>query len=183
MLTLRNNIPTSELDRLSIEITARLLNFPAFTDAHTISTYLNAGSEVRTMQIVNWALVNGKRVIVPIMNRANKRLTFSELKAPERELEKRAFGILEPKPEFCKPVPLEEADVNLIPGVAWDQQGYRIGYGTGYYDRSINSLQKQMMKIGLAYEFQFVSSIPTTRYDRRVDSIVTERRIIKTSRH
>lgn len=136
---------------------------------------------MRTREIVDWALADGKRVIVPITDRANKRLVFSELKAPNRELEKGAFGILEPKVEFRKPVPLEEADVVLVPGVAWDRRGYRIGYGAGYYDRSINSLQKHTTKIGLAYEFQIVPSIPTIRYDRRVDDIVTEGRIIKTS--
>jgi 5-formyltetrahydrofolate cyclo-ligase len=181
MLTLRNSMPSSELDFLSSEITARLLKVPAITNARTISTYLHTGSEVRTKEIVNWALANAKRVTVPITDRAHKRLVFSELRDPESELERGNYGIQEAKAEFRRPVPLEEADVVLIPGVAWDRRGYRIGYGAGYYDRSINSLQKHIAKIGLAYEFQIVPSIPTTSYDRRVDAIVTERQIVKTS--
>ncbi len=181
MLTLRNSMPAAELDYMSAEIAARLLKVPAVTNARTISIYLDTGSEVRTREIVDWALANGKRVIVPITDRVNKKLIFSELMSPNRELEKGAFAILEPKPEFRRRVLLEEADVVLLPGVAWDRRGYRIGYGAGYYDRSINSLQKNMARIGLAYEFQLVPSIPTTRYDRRVEEIVTERQVIRTS--
>ena len=75
---------------------------------------------------------------------------------------------------------MEQVDVILVPGVAWDRRGYRIGYGAGYYDRSINSLVTSVFKIGLAYEFQLVVRIPTSRYDRRVDEIVTELRVIDT---
>lgn len=181
MLALRNSKPNSELDSLSSEINANLLELAAVRNSRTISTYLHTGSEVRTKEIVEWALSNGKRIIVPITDRVNKRLSFSELKAPAHELEKGAYGILEPKPEFRRPVRLEEADVVLVPGVAWDRRGYRIGYGAGYYDRSLNAMQTRVMKVGLAYEFQLVPSVPRSRYDRRVDQIATERRIIDTA--
>jgi 5-formyltetrahydrofolate cyclo-ligase len=180
MLALRNSKPASELDQLSSEITARLLELPAVKEARTISTYLDIGSEVRTRGLVEWALGNGKRIIVPVVERASRRLIFSEFKAPD-ELERGAHGIPEPKREFRRPVALDQADVILVPGVAWDQKGFRIGYGAGYYDRSINALRTHVTTVGLAYEFQFIPSIPTSRYDRRVDRIVTERRIIDTT--
>ncbi len=180
MLALRNSKPDSELDYLSSEINVNLLELTAVRNSRTISTYLHTGSEVRTKEIVEWALSNGKRIIVPITDRASKRLIFSELKSPAHELERGAYGILEPKPEFRRPVRLEEADVVLVPGVAWDRRGYRIGYGAGYYDRSINAMQTRVMKVGLAYEFQLVPSVPRSRYDRRVDKIATERRMIDT---
>jgi 5-formyltetrahydrofolate cyclo-ligase len=180
MLALRNSKPASELDQLSSEITARLLELPTVKEARTISTYLDIGSEVRTRGFVEWALGNGKRIIVPVVERGSKRLIFSEFKAPD-ELERGAHGIPEPKREFRRPVALEQADVILIPGVAWDRRGFRIGYGAGYYDRSINALRTHVTSVGLAYEFQFVSSVPRSRYDRRVDRIVTERRIIDTT--
>ena len=178
-LALRNSKPASELDQLSSEITARLLEFPTVKEALTISTYLNVGSEVRTRGFVDWALGNGKRIIVPVVERANKRLIFSEFKAPE-ELGRGPHGIPEPKREFRRPVALEQADLILVPGVAWDRKGFRIGYGAGYYDRSINALRTHITTVGLAYEFQFISSVPRSRYDQRVDKIVTESRIIDT---
>ena len=180
MLALRNSKPASELDQLSSEITARLLELPTVKEARTISTYLDIGSEVRTRGFVEWALWNGKRIIVPVVDRANKRLIFSEFKAPE-ELERGAYGIPEPKREFRRPVALEQADVILVPGVAWDLRGFRIGYGAGYYDRSVNTLRTHVATVGLAYDFQFVSNVPRSRYDRRVDRIVTESRIIDTT--
>lgn len=181
MLAVRNSKPTSELDLKSAEIGSKLLKLSRVIEAHTISTYLHTGSEVRTSGIVDWALSNGKRVIVPISDKATKRLIFSEIKSRAEELERGTYGILEPKPQFRRPVPLEDADVALIPAIAWDKMGFRIGYGKGYYDRSINSLKTRLLKIGLAYEFQFIQRVPRSRYDRKVDAIVTERRIIKTA--
>lgn len=181
MLALRNSKPAYELDQMSSEINARLIELPEIRDSHTISTYLHTGSEVRTNNLVEWAISNGKRLIVPISDAENKLLTFSQLHSPETELEKGNYGIPEPKREFRRPIPLAEADAVLIPGVAWDESGYRIGYGAGYYDRSINALRSRILKIGLAYEFQLIPRVPRSRYDRGVDKIVTERRIIETA--
>jgi 5-formyltetrahydrofolate cyclo-ligase len=179
MLAFRNSRPNAELDRLSAKITANLLGLQEVQSAHAISTYLHIGSEVRTNKIVEWALLKGKKVIVPISNRITKTLAFSEVRDPQTELEKGTFGILEPKPEFRRIVPLESVDIVLVPGLAWDRRGFRLGYGVGFYDRSINHLKSRVTMIGLAYEFQLLKGIPTTRYDRRVDRIVTELGVIK----
>lgn len=180
MLALRNSKTASELDDLSSQVGSRLLELPEIGTSRIISTYLHTGSEVRTRRIVEWALSKGKRVIIPISDRANKQLAFSEILDPERELGKGTYGILEPKEEFRRPVPLEQADVVLVPGVAWDPSGYRIGYGVGYYDRSINRLRRPVTKIGLSFEFQLVPRIPRTQFDRCVNKLVTDRRVINT---
>ena len=179
MLELRNGKPKRDLDELSIKIVHQLLDLNEMKQANTFCTYLSTGSEVRTYEIVQWALSSGKRVIVPIVDRTGRRLHFSEIKNPEVELEKGTFGILEPKREYRRLMPLEKADVILIPGIAWDLRGYRIGYGQGFYDRSIDALKRTIVKIGLAYEFQIVEKLPASRYDCRIDLLVTEHRIIK----
>ena len=180
MLARRNNVQPAQLDYLSSKICQRVFTLRELEAAKTVSTYINTGSEVRTGQILAWCLAQGKRVIIPVTDRANRRLIFSELRAPDRELEPGTFGILEPKPEFLRPVPLEEAQLVLVPGIAWNLHGYRIGYGGGYYDRSINSIRSHILTIGLSYEFQIINQIPTTRHDRAVHKIVTERRVINT---
>jgi 5-formyltetrahydrofolate cyclo-ligase len=180
MLARRNSVQRAQLDYLSSKISQRLFRLRELEAAKTVSTYVNTRSEVRTGEILAWCLAQGKRVIIPVTDRANRRLIFSELTAPDRELEPGTFGILEPKPEFLRPVPLEEAQVVLVPGIAWNLQGYRIGYGGGYYDRTINSIRSRVLTIGLAYEFQIINEIPTTRYDRAVHKLVTERRVINT---
>jgi len=178
MLSQRNSHTPSELDTLSVEISKNLVGLDCVAKATTISTYLNIGSEVRTDQIVEWAWSHGKRVIVPIVFKAEKQLIFSEIRSRE-ELETGAFKIPEPKPEYRRLVPLEEADVVLIPGVAWDSKGYRVGYGGGFYDRKLNSVRKNLTTIGLAFEFQILPDLPKTHYDRHVVMLVTESRIIR----
>jgi len=180
MLTIRNSISGAQLEYLSSKISERLFKLAEIEDAQTVSMYLHIGSEVRTGEILAWCIARGKRVIVPVTNKQNRRLVFSELKSPEKELQVGNFGIPEPTPESLHPIPLEEAQVVLVPGIAWDLRGYRIGYGGGYYDRSINALHKEMPTIGLAYELQIVREIPTSRYDRRANKLVTERRVITT---
>ena len=177
MLALRNSHNSSELDQLSVEISNNVIRLSCIAEARTISTYLHAGSEVRTNQIVEWAWSQGKRVIVPVTIKAQKQLIFSELRSP-LELENGTFGIPEPKPQFRRLVSLEEADIALVPGIAWDTKGYRIGYGGGYYDRRLNSVRKHMNTIGLGFELQILPDLPRTRYDRHVDKLVTEKRII-----
>ena len=178
MLSFRNGKSAAQLDYLSSRISQRLFNVQEFDRAKTIAIYLHKGSEVRTTDILARCIAEAKRVIIPVTNRMNSRLVFSELRVPEKELEVGNFGILEPKNEFLRPVPLEEAEMILVPGIAWDLRCYRIGYGGGYYDRSINSLHDRVLTIGLGYEFQVVREVPITRYDRPVDEIVTELRLI-----
>ena len=172
-----------ELDDLSSQIAARVLTMQEVNAARTVSTYVHTGSEVRTNQVIDSLLSRGKRVIVPITDKTNRRLLFSELKDPKTELRAGSFGILEPKPEVRTYVPLEQADVILVPGIAWDFRGYRIGYGTGSYDRVMYSLKLRALKIGLSYDVQVLDRIPTTHNDRKVHMIVTERRIINTQQN
>lgn len=178
MLTLRDGHRPEELDKLSSEIVAKLIQLPEVRAAQTVSTYLNIGSEVRTSGIVDWLLANQKEVIIPITDKANKRLIFSELRDRKTDLQRGTFGILEPKPERRIVVPLEQADLTLVPGVAWDLRGYRIGYGGGYYDRSIGAAQNQVQTIGLSYEFQIIERVPNNPLDKRVNKLATEDRVV-----
>ncbi len=182
MLQLRDSISTAELDLRSSAITVRLLSQPEIKNAKAVSIYLHTGSEVRTNEIIDWLLSHGKHILVPITDKSNGKLIFSELRDPKTELEPATFGILEPKPEFRRPVPLEQASLIIVPGIVWDILGYRIGYGGGYYDRSINSLHARVPLVGIAYEIQLLKRIPVGRYDRPVDKLVTEQRLIVTQR-
>jgi 5-formyltetrahydrofolate cyclo-ligase len=107
MLALRNSMPATQLGDLSSKISQRLFELREIEDAETVSMYLHTGGEVRTNEILDRCLAHGKRVVIPVTDRANRRLIFSELHAPERELEFGTFGIPEPKPEFLRPVRLE----------------------------------------------------------------------------
>jgi 5-formyltetrahydrofolate cyclo-ligase len=127
--------------------------------------------------MIKEALKLGKMIAVPIVEK-EKTLSLSELKDFENELEVGKFGILEPKLEYRRRVNLEEVELVIVPGIAFDKNGNRIGYGGGYYDYLLKKM-KDVSFIGLAYELQIVTQIPIEEKDISVHKIITEDRIIK----
>ena len=87
-------------------------------------------------------------------------------------------GVLQPDLDRCKLVPIDRIDIAIIPGLAFDEKGGRIGTGRGYYDRFIPKLAITTRKVALAFEEQIVQQIPTESHDKYVDIIITDRRII-----
>ena len=87
-------------------------------------------------------------------------------------------GILEPDPSRCNIVPIECIDIAIIPGIAFDEKGGRIGSGDGYYDRLIPNLSITTRKVALSFEEQIVPQVPMESHDKYVDIIITEKRII-----
>ena len=178
-LRLRRSLSPVELQTLSDAIADRLLALPEYKAAGTIECYVAMPDEVQTVRIIGEALRVGKRVIVPVVDRAQRMLTFSELKHPAIELRAGHFGILEPASEYVRPLPLESAQLVIVPVVAWDERGNRIGHGAGYYDRALAPLPKHCVSFGLAAEAQRAAAIPAEAYDVRLDAVVTERRVVR----
>lgn len=133
--------------------------------------------EVQTRSIILEALERGAKVLVPITPRGGGGLVFSELKSFS-ELAVGAFGILEPKPGFVRPAPLSGAEAVLVPLVAWDERGFRIGHGRGYFDKALAHLVGPVT-IGLAFEAQRVARVPDQPYDVPLMMMVTERRVLE----
>lgn len=147
---------------------------PIFNTAQTIHTYVaSKKNEVDTIEIISYLFSIGKRVIVPVVDKDEKILRHSELKSIS-ELRKSTFGILEP--EQIKEVNLSEIDLVLVPAVAVDRFGNRIGFGGGYYDKFLSQIN--CPKVALVYDFQVVDKIETSPNDVGVDFIVTETEII-----
>jgi 5-formyltetrahydrofolate cyclo-ligase len=159
-------------------VEANLLSLKEYNEARLIISYCAMRDEVQTRRIIEDALTDGKRVAVIVTDVASKALRFSEIKSFEEELAPGPFGILEPRPGNLRPVSLERADVILVPLVAWDERGHRLGYGQGYFDRALAG-GKKIKKVGLALESQRLSRIPTSERDVPLDVIVTEKRVIR----
>jgi 5-formyltetrahydrofolate cyclo-ligase len=102
----------------------------------------------------------------------------SEIIDFDKELELSYYDILAPKDEYIRIVSPKVVDLVLVPGVAFDKRGYRVGYGGGYYDRFFNKLEKGVIKIGLCYEMQILPEVPTDIYDIPIDYIITEKGLI-----
>jgi len=179
ILSLRDSLTEEEMESKSELIQENLFNLPEFKKAKTILFYVSTRNEVKTEQMIKSALKQGKRVVIPLSDMKGRKLILSELKDFDKELETGTFNILEPKKEFFRLVSPEEIDFIIVPGIAFDKDGDRIGYGMGFYDKFLNSLKKRIPTVGLAYEFQVVDDIPADDKDVTVDKIVTEKKIIK----
>ena len=157
----------------SKKIFSKLTKMKIISDASTIGCYSSIGSEVQTSDIINYFLNEGKSVSLPKVS--EDEMTFRKVEDVSK-LEKGEFDIPEPKDN----APIQEKhDVILVPCVGLDNQGNRIGYGVGFYDKYLEG--NNAVKIALSYSKQIVKAIPVSNNDVKMDWIVTEKDVIKTS--
>jgi 5-formyltetrahydrofolate cyclo-ligase len=158
----------------SDKIKRRLFKEKYFKQAATIMCYVSKPYEVDTYPIIEGVLKSGKRLIVPVTKTQEKILIPSEISDLQKDLEQGPFGICEPKKECMKTVDLKDIDLVLIPGIAFDRQGNRIGHGQGYFDRFLSNLPNKIPTIGLAFKLQLVSRINALPWDIPVTKLITE---------
>ncbi len=174
-LTARTAISLQELVEKSEIITDLFLNSDIYKEANTIMAYLDFRNEVKTEKIIKTAIADGKQVVIPISVVETRQLILSEIINYDIELEQGAYGILEPKKEFIRETDPNVVDVVLIPGVAFDERGYRVGYGAGYYDRFLERVRPDTKKVALSFEMQIVVNAFEDTHDVPVDMIITEK--------
>ncbi|MBI2549748.1 5-formyltetrahydrofolate cyclo-ligase [Candidatus Woesearchaeota archaeon] len=172
----RDAMTREEVESKSAAIAAKLQQLEEYAGAKTVLFYAAKGNEAQTKKLINDALKSGKKVLLPITNTAAGELEVAEIRDYSSDLKPGAFGIMEPKRRSA--VDEEEIDVVIVPGVAFDKDGHRLGYGLGYYDKLLHRLAKAA-EIGLAYDFQVVEKLPRESHDRPMDAIVTESRVIR----
>ncbi len=176
MIALRNVIPREEIEEKSRAIQERVTGLEEIRKASTLMVYLSFGSEVRTDDLIRWCWGEGKRIVVPFCHVESRELTACRIDG-FNELETGHYGIRAPKEGLLRPVDGGEIDAILVPAVAFDRRGYRIGYGGGYYDRFLPRAP-QAAKIGVAFASQIIEEVPVDGHDLPVDMIVTEREMI-----
>jgi 5-formyltetrahydrofolate cyclo-ligase len=156
-------------------IRRRILGLSEVAEARVIHCYVSAkNNEVDTRRLISVALEEGKRIVVPVTDLWNRRLDHSEIKCLD-ELERSIFGLLEPREECRRLIGIDEIDLVIVPGLAFDPQGNRIGFGGGFYDRFLSEIRAP--KIALAYSFQVVEKIEEGPHDVRMDKVVTDERV------
>lgn len=143
-----------------------------FQAAKNLLIYVSKNDEVETHELIKDCLNSGKKVYAPKIE--NDKLTIYEI-ADWHQLKPGTFDILEPYTDSIEAHP-EKADLILIPGVAFDKYGHRLGYGKGFYDRLLKNTKAH--KIGLAFEEQIVEKIPAEEHDVALDLIITDQSII-----
>ena len=164
----RNNILNRE--ELSKKIAKNLFDFYEYQKAESLFIFVSFRSEVNTEEIIEKSLADGKIVAIPkIYGNKMKAIRIKSLKG----LERNPMGILEPKDdeEYYK------IDLSLTPGLAFSKDGYRLGYGGGYYDKFFE--KNDSLRVGLGFEIQKTDSLPHRSFDKKLDYLITEKEIIK----
>ncbi|GAB4122432.1 MAG: 5-formyltetrahydrofolate cyclo-ligase [Sideroxydans sp.] len=163
----------------SHEITRRLLELPAYQQAHTVLGYLNFGSELDTRHWAQQVLARGKQLLLPRVNKASRQLELYLVRDIEQDVAPGAFGIPEPLPAHCgRFETLASLDFVLLPGVAFTRQGVRLGYGGGYYDKLLARLPRRPTLAAGAFAVQLVDDLPQETTDQPVNWLVTENETI-----
>lgn len=174
----RSSLSNIEVEEISHNIAMNLFKLDIYKNSSFIMTYVDFNKEVRTEEIIRHSIDIGKRIGIPITIKEERKLLISELKDFDTELEISTYNILAPKSEFIRRIHPSIIDLVLVPGAAFDRNGYRIGYGGGYYDRFLPNLNKKAITIGLAYNLQLIDNVPRGHYDLPVDFILTEKEFI-----
>jgi 5-formyltetrahydrofolate cyclo-ligase len=175
-LDLRREQPAKdELSRLICEKFAALKQYCA---AAVVMAYVGIRSEVRTRPFLLRALEQGKTLVVPYC--VGQELGLFRLESLD-ELAEGYFGLWEPRPELRsrpdKQMEPSQLDLIMVPGVAFDRQGGRIGHGKGYYDRLLSRVRADACLVGVAFACQLVPAVPVQPYDVPMDLVITEQSI------
>ena len=146
------------------------------SEASSIFTYINYKDEVNTVDFIENMLHRGKRVFVPVCNTVKCTMKACEITSLSN-LKPNKYGILEPDISLCDSIDIK-FDVIIFPGAVFDITGNRIGYGKGYYDKFVDSLDYCPLKLGVCYDFQLLNSVPCDEHDVKMNLIITDTRTV-----
>lgn len=178
----RDRLSGEEIREYSRQIARRLYGLPEYRESRVIMFFLSFRSEVDTRSMVEESLARGKEVLVPKALPDSREMIASRLLDCREDLAPGAYGIPEPKESALRVVDPLQIDLLIVPGVAFSEDGRRLGYGGGYYDRFFGRLRPEVPLLALAFELQIVPEVPVQPWDRPVDLIVTEKRVIRVGR-
>ena len=170
----RAAVPAELRTAWSTAIAARVQGLEEWRRAETVHIFIGAlPGEVETWRLAAACLAAGKTLLCPRV--VGDQLELRRVRALD-ELDRGAFGLWEPDPQRAPRVAAERVDLFLLPGLAFDRRGGRLGMGRGFYDRLLRELNAP--RIGLAYELQLLEATPVDAHDARMHKVVTELQVI-----
>ncbi|MBD7913968.1 5-formyltetrahydrofolate cyclo-ligase [Clostridium sp. Sa3CUN1] len=177
ILSRRDSLNIKEKESIDNSIFNKLISTDLYKKSKSIFIYLSFDTEIDTKKIINRALQDKKEVYIPKIYKKDKSMKAIRLNSFE-DLNKNSMGILEPIDDSDY-INKEEIDLIIVPGVVFDLNGNRIGYGGGYYDRYLEDIKKVSNKVALAYDLQIVDFIDPEAHDISVDYIITNTKVRK----
>ena len=181
VLERRDAQPAEARTAASAAIAAQIATLPEFAAARIVLLTLAFRSEWSTLPLVHAALAASKTVVVPRVDTQARMLELHSIADPERDIVAGHLSIPEPRPSQPQ-VRRDAIEFVLVPGVAFDLAGRRLGYGGGYYDRLLPLLRADVARIAGAFDVQVVDRVPAAAHDLAVDVIVTPTRVLAASR-
>ncbi len=182
MVARRDAIPQDERSRIAAALVDRLVSLPQYAAARTLLTTMAIGSEWNTRPLIDRARADGKAIVLPRITPPPRRLAIYTVQDMERDLKPGVWDIPEPDPERCKQVTIDDVDFAVVPALAIDLGGYRLGYGAGYFDRLLTGRKPSTFCVTALPASFVVESLPHEDHDQRIDMIVDERGALRTRR-
>ena len=176
MLGRRDVMDTWTRAALSRAIVRDIVETSVYRRSNTVMAYASFGSELQTDEFVRHVLDQGKILLLPKVNRQRELLEIYRVRDPVQDLRVGTWGIREPRPDRCARMEPHIIDFVLVPGLAFDRRGRRLGYGGGFYDKLLaDSLSPCAWLVAGAFESQMVEKVPVDEHDMPMDVVVTER--------
>jgi 5-formyltetrahydrofolate cyclo-ligase len=179
----RNQFPEAERIRLASQATLRLLTLDELREAKVVAGFIAMRSEIDTESVLAALRQRGMEIVLPKIDAEGQvpRLRFHRFKH-RSDLTLGSFGLLEPGPD-TKEVSVHDIHLFIVPGLAFDRHGMRVGYGGGYYDECMTTVRAHPKPVaifaGFAFDFQLLESCPTEEWDVPLDYVITDARIIR----
>lgn len=169
---LREQCPPEVKQKLDEGLTDRVLSLPEYADCGTLFIFVSSPLECDTTRIIDDALRRGKRVAVPRCTDKAGSMAFYYIRS-RSELSPGAYGLMEPDPGQCERVTDLSQGLCIVPGLCFDYEGYRVGFGKGYYDRFLDRFGG--VTAGICYAKYTVKQLPRGAHDRHTDLLITEK--------
>jgi 5-formyltetrahydrofolate cyclo-ligase len=174
----KSHLTSDYISSSSEEITKILIGTDAFKAAKTIMCYLSFGAEVDTNMIIDQCQKVGKTILLPLIIKKDNGTSYmeaSQLIDPKSDLAPGTMGILEPVSDSIRIRDPRTIDLIIVPGLAFDKNGNRLGYGAGYYDYFLERIREDCNQFALTFSFQLIEDIPTQKHDKQIKNIITEK--------
>jgi 5-formyltetrahydrofolate cyclo-ligase len=176
MRSARRAIPADERARAGADVVARVLAVADAASARTVATFWPFGSEIPIGTLAAELAGRGTTVLLPYLESTDIALAAID---PHVEASTVPSGYGPRVPAVLAPVPVHRVDLVTVPGLAFDLEGHRLGYGGGHYDRLLHRLRDDALKVGVGFDVQVVDEVPHDAGDERVDLVITDRRTMR----
>ena len=172
----RRRITTAkEREAADAALTQNLIDLTSGLGARSISAYLSLPEEPATREFLDWACEQGVRVLLPV-SRTDGLLDWAPYDGSDEAIDD--FGMPMPTSEILGPIAINEVDLILVPAASIDRTGMRLGWGRGYFDKTLGSMENCPPVYAVIFDHELVDSVPTERHDQRVNGVVTPSGII-----